>query len=382
MKRSVHDYLIAGGGISGLSLAAHLARALPGARVLVVERDPHDLDGRNLSYWSRAPTLFDSAARAEWAFLDVRTRSLDLRCALGEYRYRSLRGADFVARARTLLAATSVSLIEGEVVHVTDGDRQVGLEWDGGAAVGRWLFDGRRLPDDSRRYAGSALVRQRFLGWEIETAEDRFDPAAATFLDFRVDQRDAVAFFYVLPFTARHALVELVMLDGRPSEELLREHLAHAYGVTEFNLLAVESGASPLTDRRHPRRLGRRIMAIGVHGGRLKASTGYAFARIQRDSQSIARSLMRHGHPFAVPRERRRFRWLDSLLLRVMQSRPEAVAPAFEAMFRRNPLPDILRFLDEDASWCETLRIALRLPPGAFVAELAQRTSRRRLPRP
>jgi lycopene beta-cyclase len=368
-----HDLLIAGGGVSGLSLAAHLARGLPGARVLVVDRNPRDLEHRNLSYWSRAPTLFDGAARGAWRALDVRVGGYARRCPLGEYCYRSLRGQDFAAAARDMLAAApDVELMEGDVEAISEDDRGAVLTVGGRRARGDFLFDGRLLPDDVRQRPGSLLLRQHFLGWEIETDEDRFDPAAPTFLDFRVEQRDAVRFFYVLPFSPRRALVELVVHGAEPQPAQLRAHLDRALGVTDYRVVDVESGVSALTSRRHPRRLGRRIMAIGVHGGRLNASTGYAFTRIQRDSEAIVASLRRRGHPFGVPGDRRLFRLLDTLLLRVMSARPPFIEQAFEAMFRGSPIARVLRFLDEEASLWEVARLAARMPPGPFLGQLVR----------
>lgn len=366
-----HDLLIAGGGVSGLSLAAHLARGLPGARVLVVDKNGRDLEHRNLSYWSRRPTLFDGAARGEWQALDVRVGGYARRCPLGDYRYRSLRGQDFAAAARGLLAgAQDIQVIEGDVEAISE-DREGAVLTVGGRRVrGDFLFDGRLLPEDVRPRPGALLVRQHFLGWEIETEEDRFDPTAPTFLDFRVEQRDAVRFFYVLPFSPRRALVELVAHGAEPGPELLRAHLDRALGVTAYRVVDIESGVSALTSRPHPRRLGRRLMAIGVHGGRLKASTGYAFTRIQRDSEAIVASLQRRGHPFGVPGDRRLFRLLDTLLLRVMSARPAFIERAFEGMFRGSPITRVLRFLDEEASLWEVARLAARMPPGPFLAQL------------
>lgn len=365
------DFLIAGGGVSGLSLACHLARAFPGRSIAVVDKNPRDLDKRNLSYWSRRPTLWDAHARGDWSRLVVRTDRFDRTFELGEYRYRSVRGADFAAAAHRLLEQhPAVSRVEAEVTELRDDSRGAALAAGGEWLEGEWLFDGRLLAEDAQARPGRVLLRQHFLGWEVETERDAFDTAAPTFLDFRVGQEGATRFFYVLPFSPRHALVELVAHGEAPDEAMLAEHLAHRLGVEAYRTVAVESGASPLTDRPFRRRLGARTLAIGVHGGRLKASTGYAFTRIERDSEAIVASLRRHGHPFDLPRDRRLFRLLDTLLLRVMQRSPPRIAGAFEGLFGRNPIARVLRFLDEEATLGEVLRVGWSMPALPFLAEL------------
>lgn len=57
------------------------------------------------------------------------------------------------------------------------------------------------------------------------------------------------------------------------------------------------------------------MLRIGLAGGLLKPSTGYAFTRIQHDSDQIVASLGRHGHPFDVRRSGWIWRLLDAWML-------------------------------------------------------------------
>jgi lycopene beta-cyclase len=116
-----------------------------------------------------------------------------------------------------------------------------------------------------------------------------------------------------------------------------------------------------------PRRLGKRVMAIGIHGGRLKPSTGFAFTRVQADSAAIVASLQTHRHPFDLPEESPLFRLLDSIMLRVMAEHPAQIEPAFAAMFARNPVERIFRFLDEETRPAEVVELIATLPRKVFI---------------
>jgi lycopene beta-cyclase len=109
------------------------------------------------------------------------------------------------------------------------------------------------------------------------------------------------------------------------------------------------------------------VLAIGVRGGRIKPSTGYAFSRVQADCEAIVQSLLDHGHPSALPASPAPYGWLDAVMLRVMRDHGELIAPAFATLFSRNPAARILRFLDEQASPLDVLAIMASLPVPLFV---------------
>ena len=115
------------------------------------------------------------------------------------------------------------------------------------------------------------------------------------------------------------------------------------------------------------------VLPIGVAGGMLKASTGYAYARIQRDSAAIARSLVRHDHPFALPTGRRRHAFLDAVLLDVLAAEPHRLERAFLQLFARNSGDRVLHFLDEETSIGQEALLVATLPPGPFLRAMTRR---------
>ena len=147
----------------------------------------------------------------------------------------------------------------------------------------------------------------------------------------------------------------------------LKGYLEHTLAVGPYRILEEESGIIPMTDLPFPRRLGKRIMAIGTLGGRVKPSTGYAFARIQKDSEAIVASLVKKGHPFDVPTRPARYRWFDRTMLQVMYRRGNAMGDIFTQMFRRNSIQRIFRFLNEENTWAEDIRLLASLPVWPFL---------------
>jgi len=377
-----YDFIIAGAGLAGLSLAQHLISSpLRDRSILIVDHDPKVRNDRTWSYWSDRPTLFDGIACRTWDQLHLAGLSGEMRVNLRRYRYRTIRGSDFYAHVRRELAQhPNVTWLHGKVDSIEDGDEVARAIINHESVTGRWVFDSipRPVPIDD----GYHQLKLHFKGWEITTPRSAFDPSAATFLDFRTphaeQQRGATRFFYVLPFDERQALVEYTLFSNMPLlpreyEHALQTYLCEVLKIDAYCLTRQEGGVIPITDQPYPRRLGGRVMAIGMRGGRIKPSTGFAFMRVQSDSAAIVQSLLEHDQPFAVPEDSARYRLYDSMLLDIMEREPERIQSIFAALFKRNSIEHVLSFLDERASLRQNIHMFAHLPQAPFLQALVRK---------
>jgi lycopene beta-cyclase len=382
-----YDIILAGGGAAGLSLACHLTRSpLRDRRVLIVEQDSKDRDDHTWCFWTDRPTLFDDIVCRSWSQLQVLGEHFAKTLDLQAYRYKMIRGIDFYRFARACLEEhPHLDFLQGRVERIEDGGKVASLCVDGRRYTGTWvfdsLFDWSAFQPDPARYHS---LTEQFKGWEIETAERAFNPQLATFLDFRTPQERGTHFFYVLPLSERRALVESVLCTTAPvaweyCEQALRRYLESVLGIEAYSIRREEQGISPLTDWPFPRRTGERIMAIGIQGGKVKPSTGYAFLRMQQDSSAIVHSLLEEGHPFRVPQSPRRYRFFDAVMLEIMTRHAERIEPIFTALFEHNPAWRIFRFLDERASPWENFLMMPSLPPRLLWQALLQFDTVRRV---
>src|SRR5829696_9114006 len=87
------DAVIAGGGASGLSLAAHLAAGGWGNRdVLLVDDGSRPLDDRAWAFWSTGPGLLDDAVDRSFDRFRVLGNGQDIDARMRNYRYRVVSG--------------------------------------------------------------------------------------------------------------------------------------------------------------------------------------------------------------------------------------------------------------------------------------------------
>ncbi len=379
---SAYDYVLVGGGAAGLSLAYHLALEprLATQRVLLIEPEAKDRNDRTWSFWADEPTPFDGLAVGEWNKIAFRSSGFERVFDLGEYRYRTIRGLDYYQFVHQALAArpAQFTVLRGRVMalHNTASGVQVRTE-AGEEFTARYAFDSRP-PAIVPQPAKHRYLLQHFLGWEIETTRDVFDPAVVEFMDFRGPQQREARFIYVLPFGSRWALVEYTLFSAKvlnraEYEAQVINYLHNELGLTdaEYRIVDREEGAIPMTDYPLPARVESHIINLGTRAGRAKPSTGYAFRRIQAQSARLTAALAATGQPPAdVTGDRWQFHFFDTLLLDIMQRRGELTRDLFAQLFARNPVTRVLRFLDEKTNWADNLRIMNSVSAGPFLRSI------------
>jgi lycopene beta-cyclase len=378
-----YDFAILGGGAAGLSLALELVGSeLENKSILIVEKDAKTTNDRTWCFWTDQPSRFDGIARQVWPRLRFQSEGYERTWDLAPLRYQMVRGLDFYEYARAELARHAVTFMQG-LAEVQDGNEKALIRVGSENHAANWAFDSRIRPSDViQDPPHHNYLKQHFTGWEVESATPVFDPQTVTMFDLRTPQRGGVTFFYILPFSPTNALVEYTLFsaDLLPEgeyEEALRGYLSNNLHLKDYRILESEHGVIPMTDHPFPRRLGARILAIGTRGGRVKPSTGYAFARIQRDSRRIVDSLVRTGQPFAIPPDPLRYRFYDSVVLDVFAKEPELGRPILASIFARNPVQRVLRFLDDNSSLWEDLQILRSPEAGPFLRGVGRKIAQK-----
>lgn len=380
----VYDVAIVGAGAAGLCLARRLMERddTKGLSMVLIDGVRDDDVLRTLSAWRSRPSPVAPLVRHRWRRVSVVSPDGAAREAtLSAHAYETLFFAELQREVKVALAGDPRHrVIDGRAGEVRDAGEAVEVEVDGEVIRARWVFDSRfrrsELAVDARRWH---LLWQRFAGWVVRVERDVFDPGAVTLFDFRADAPRGTAFFYVLPFSAREALVELVSLRPVDASALFDAYLRGPLGLSEgeWSVAEREAGVSPMTEQPFTARRGSRVRAIGVAAGRIKPSTGYALTRIEDDTERVASALARGEDPCVEPRARGLYRWLDGVFLELWGREPEAVPAVFAALLRPGRVDRALRFLDERPSAWDLAVVIATLPLWPFVRAAARWAWRR-----
>ncbi|MFN0213782.1 MAG: lycopene cyclase family protein [Saprospiraceae bacterium] len=380
--------LLAGSGLSGLTLALECAKRpfFQDKKIILIDRDDKSRNDRTWCFWAKDNEPLPPVSYKVWKqCLFIGTdfeKSLDI----APYRYHMIRGLDFYNWAKKELSKhANVQRITANILSI---EPQNGIvKTNVGDFQGEWVFNSASYPTGTEALAGtsvdgakwvspvtqhqpstSTFLLQHFKGWLIETATPAFNPETVTFMDYRLEQHGETRFVYVLPFTETRALVEFTVFSPTlcPLEEYdaeLEGYISKVLKINDYKVEEEEFGVIPMTDLPlFPKGEGR-VFNIGTAGGFVKASSGYAFLRTQRKLRTFVDDWEKSGSPnLAVLQSTRGFRALDSIMLRVLHEGSVSGKEFFGLLFKKLPAPLVFRFLDEDASLTEVLRV-LSAPP-------------------
>ena len=372
-----YDYIIAGTGCAGLSLAMHLLReeSLRNKKILLVDEAVKNKNDRTWCFWEKEAGLFEPIVFRQWDKLLFYGDGFSKELSLAPYRYKMIRGLDFYERCfNELKAHGNVSFLQGKVEEVFSKET-TGVVVNGGVFLAGYVFNSilfeKPVLTDKQHW-----LLQHFKGWQIKTTSPVFDAGRATLMDFRISQQHGTAFCYVLPFSAREALLEYTLFTPQLLKEEeydagLKDYVENILRIPSYEITDTEFGVIPMTDYVFPAAQNN-IVNIGTAGGQTKGSSGYTFYFIQQHSRAIAQSLAKTGKPF-VKKASSRFHFYDSVLLHILQNNTLPGKQIFSELFQKNDPADVLTFLNNESSLTQELKIISSLPTMPFLKAATKR---------
>jgi lycopene beta-cyclase len=376
----MRDVVVVGAGAAGLTLAVEAAEASSDLRVRLVEAPTSRSPERTWCFWEVGAGPYDDLLTASWDTVRVhaqngRGQRLDLR----PYRYKMLSSSVFIDAMNKRAADAGVERVVLDVSDVWDvptgGVRISGRDADGRLVIiddADAVFDTRPTQPLTD---GSVHLLQHFRGWFVRASSDLFDAETTELMDFRTKQPDhGVSFGYVLPTSAREALIEYTefsasVLDDHGYDAALKLYITRNLGldVDALEIVSVEQGAIPMTDATFPRRLGEGHFRLGAAGGATRPSTGYTFVAAQRQAHAVAAALAAGTDPTPPAAYTRRHLAMDRLMLRALDSGRIEGADFLARLFADHPTERVLRFLDGATTPSEDVAIMRSAPMGPMM---------------
>jgi lycopene beta-cyclase len=150
----------------------------------------------------------------------------------------------------------------------------------------------------------------------------------------------------------------------------IKSYLFAYYGLTadDYLLKEEESGVIPMRNNPNkPENLYQKHLKIGTSGGFVKSTTGYSFYRTQKFCQDLVASLENGPSAQLVIPVRPWKIWLDEVFLQVLIDQKIAGSKVFESLFYNNKPALLLKFLQEETTAREDLRLMWSVPTFPFV---------------
>ena len=375
-KEMTYDYIIAGSGCAGLSLLYRILKEpiLNKKNILVIDRIEKNSNDRTWCFWENEKGLFEPIVTHEWKTLEFLTSDFTKRFDLENYSYKMIKGIDFYNHILSFAKTFKNVTFKFEKIEKIQTENNYSLvETENDKYLSEYIFNSTNLFNPTINTKNSLL--QHFEGWVIKTKTPSFDSKIGTLMDFRLNQENGATFMYVLPTNSNEALIEYTLfsekvLDKAKYKIELENYIKDNLKIDAYEIKHKEFGIIPMSFVRFSRSPNseKRIINIGTTGGFTKASSGYTFQFIQKNSEKIIQNLLKGKLPNPKKTFRdKMFEWYDRTVLEVMISKKMSGKEIFSIMFKNLSPEKILAFLGNESKFADEIKIMNIFPKSLFI---------------
>lgn len=374
-----YHYIFAGAGLSALMTVYQmvLSGKFKEKKILLLDSDSKKNNDRTWCFWETPDGDYENLVSKKWntaVFLDQNyARDLDL----SPYQYKMIHGLDFYNFVFDRISEEkNIDFSNQKVINFKEKKNEVIVTTEIETYHCDKLFNSIFNAQEVLSQQKYPYLQQHFIGWKIKTQEPVFNPEKATFMDFSVAQKGNTRFMYVLPFSETEALVEYTLfskdlLPEKEYEDEIKKYL-EKLRITNYELIEKERGAIPMTSYLFWKNNTQNILNIGSAGGWTKASTGYTFKNASKKSRALVSFLLKEND-FRKFHRKDKFWFYDLLLLDILNTKNHLGSSIFSSLFKKGNPTLIFKFLDEETSLYEDIKVILKCPTNPFLQALCNR---------
>ena len=382
------NYIFTGTGLSSLMTVYKmvLSGRFADQSILLLDENQKKTNDRTWCFWAREKTVWDSIISKKWDSALFANEDFKRDLALNPYQYNQIRGIDFYNFVFAEISKhQNIIFLKEKVTDINELETHVFVGTEENRYTADYLFNSIYTKAFAERQTKYPVLQQHFVGWFVKTEAAVFNPEQATFMDFSVDQKGNTRFMYVLPTSKAEALVEYTLFSEKllPKEEYEREIELYLkkLGIDTFEILEKEQGSIPMTSYPFWKKNTKRVLNIGTAGGWTKASTGYTFRNSDKKSSELVEFLHSSSENSGSIsminfHKKNRFWFYDLLLLDILHHHNELGSAIFSSLFRKGNPKLIFKFLDEETSLAEDVKVILKCPKIPFIKALFRVISR------
>jgi lycopene beta-cyclase len=341
-------------------------------KILLIDKERKIENDRTWCFWEKGEGAFEKVVFRHWDKVWFYGTEYAELLQLKPYQYKMIRGIDFYRHCQQIIdAAPNVKQAYAPVKKMEDSKEGVIVTAGEISYQGKYIFNSILFQPPVIK-TGEYHLLQHFMGWVIDAAPGSFNPAEPVLMDFRQHQSNGTTFVYVMPLSDSWALVEYTVFSEKVLPENiyrdeLKSYISQRIKLADYNVAEEEFGVIPMTNFRFKQRQGN-MLNIGTAGGQTKASSGYTFRSIQKQTSQIISSLKQKGHPFHLDNNGAgRFMWFDSVLLNILHNKTLEGKDIFSDLFRKNETSTLLSFLDNETRPAQELKIMWSVPAWPFM---------------
>ncbi|WP_396198144.1 lycopene cyclase family protein [Flavobacterium sp.] len=373
-----YHYIFTGNGLSALLTLFEMVKSgqFSDKKILLIGSDAKNKNDRTWCFWD-TENLFDEISTKNWQRAWFNNENFSNQLNLFPYTYKMVKSADFYKLMfDTILQHKNIEIFQDEVLDFSELGHHCVVQTKTKSFTCNQIFNSIYNPEFVKSQTKFPLVQQHFIGWFIKSKEAVFTEDCPTFMDFSVAQKGNTRFMYILPTSSTEALLEYTLFSkdllSKEAYEAEIEIYIKKLGITEYEIVEKEQGNIPMTCFPFWKNNSKNIINIGSAGGWSKASTGYTFKNSVKKSRELVRFLQTEND-FTKFHKINKFWFYDLLLIDILYQTNQYGSAIFSSMFITGKAPLIFKFLDEETSLREDLKVIWMCPKSLFIKALLNR---------
>ena len=377
-----YQYIFTGSGLSALMTVYEmiLSGKFNDTSILLLDEYPKKSNDRTWCFWGDGSSKFDTIISKKWNVAIFADQNFKRNLDLNPLRYNMIKGLDFYNLVFNLISKhPTIHFVNQKVIDFEELGDQCIVKTETESFSCNKIFNSIYKPEIVENQSKYPLLSQHFIGWFMKSNTPVFDKKTATFMDFSVEQKGNTRFMYVLPTSSTEALIEYTLfskdvLSKNEYETEIQEYIKKL-GISDYEIIEKEQGNIPMTSYKFWKHNTKNIINIGSVGGWTKASTGFTFKNTTKKSQALVAFLEKETD-FRKFHKTDKFWFYDLLFLDVLFRRNDLGSTVFASLFRKGNPTLIFKFLDEETSFWEDLKVIGKCPKALFAKALIGRISK------
>ena len=377
---SKYDYIVTGFGCAGMSFIYHLLNSkLKNKSVLIIDSSSKTENDRTWCYWAESPLDIHpkNSPLIFWENISISKGKMQVKKALGQMKYFHIKSSDFYQEIlEKIKKLPNIHFLQDKVIAMEDlHEDGIKISTESNKNfLAKKAFNS--IPESKNLLPQRKILKQIFVGWKIKIQNEGFDRSTAVMMDFEEKNNSQTAFFYILPFSEKEALLEYTVfstdnVDISFMESQLANYITSNLGELHYEITFREQGIIPMTTLDSQKSKSQNIIQLGTIAGCSKPSTGYTFHNIQKHCIKIVRGLENNmSHNQLVWERKARFNFYDNIILNIAKKWPDSLPAVFINLFHVNSGPEVLNFLNEETNVLQELNLLAKLKFPIFIKSL------------
>lgn len=356
-----YDIVIIGAGCSGLSLAYRLLNT--DLNICILESgNRKNRKRKTWSYWDIYDHPFANLENNSLDNVNCINNSNSVKLDCTKYNYKSIDSIlfdDFIFNEIDISPNIDI-LFDSSVDDLTTEDKYIQVKSNASRFLAKEVYDSRPNNIDTS-------MHQVFLGYFINPILLNSN-VSPKLMDFTKDNE--FSFYYVIPFNNSYLVEYTFFTSSIKSADDLKTNLDSYIKdkIGQYNLIRSEYGVIPMSPKLPEHDSLENVYKIGISSGATRASTGYTFLNIQKQSDYLVKKIKgkKSIDPLLTIKSKV-LRKMDYILLGIIKNEPKKAKDIIFKMFSSNNHETIIRFLSDIPSIFDILRIIINMPKIIFI---------------